>query len=173
MTEKAFEASASCVRDAAGEDFDILARPVLAAARVHEMDAFIQHGDTTTLAHCVAVAYYSLRLVDRLRLRVDRVSLVRGALLHDYFLYDWHDPDPVHRLHGFRHPGFALRNAERDFDLNATERDLIAHHMFPLTPVPPHHLEALIVCLVDKGCSTYETFGRGAYRLLMERQVSA
>lgn len=37
-------------------------------------------------------------------------------------------------------------------------------HMFPLTLQPPRYLESLLVCLVDKGCSLYETaVRRNAY----------
>ena len=54
-------------------------------------------------------------MAQRLRLRVDMESLIRGALLHDYFLYDWHDGEKEHNLHGFRHAERALRNAERIF----------------------------------------------------------
>lgn len=86
-----------------------------------------------------------------------RASLLRGALLHDYFLYDWHDPDPSHRLHGFRHPFFALARAEEDFELTPRERNIIVRHMFPLVPVPPTCREAWIVCLADKWCALCET----------------
>jgi len=78
-------------------------------------------------------------------------------LLHDYFLYDWHDPDPSHRLHGFRHPFFALARAEEDFELTPRERNIIVRHMFPLVPVPPTCREAWIVCLADKWCALRET----------------
>ena len=88
---------------------------------------------------------------------VDRASLLRGALLHDYFLYDWHDPNPSHRLHGFRHPFFALARAEEDFELTPRERNIIVRHMFPLVPVPPTCREAWIVCLADKWCALRET----------------
>lgn len=93
----------------------------------------------------------------RVGVSVDRASLLRGALLHDYFLYDWHDPDPSHRLHGFRHPFFALARAEEDFELTPRERNIIVRHMFPLVPVPPTCREAWIVCLADKWCALRET----------------
>jgi hypothetical protein len=92
---------------------------------------------------------------------------VRGALLHDYFLYDWHEKDGGHRLHGFRHPAFALYNASKDFSLNRKERNIIARHMFPLTVLPPRCLEAWIVCFVDKYCAFSETMGDG--RIQWER----
>ena len=93
----------------------------------------------------------------RLHLKVNQRALVRGALLHDYFLYDWHTPDPAHRLHGFRHAGTALRNADRDFELNDTERDMIKKHMFPLNPAPPRFKETAVLCLADKYCALRET----------------
>lgn len=137
-------------------DFRALAAPVIAAGRVRLMDGFVQHGDTSTLDHVEAVAWEAFLLSRRWHARVDERALVRGALLHDYYLYDWHDPSHP-RLHGFRHPGFALANAEKDFDLADVERDLIAHHMWPLTPAPPRHTEAWLVCLADKIVSTRET----------------
>ena len=91
-------------------------------------------------------------------IRYKKRELIRGALLHDYFLYDWHRAQK--RLHGFTHPSAALTNAERDFKLSDTERDIIKKHMFPLTVVPPLCREGWIVCLVDKACSIYETVKR-------------
>lgn len=84
----------------------------------------------------------------------------RGALLHDYFLYDWHNQLTPHHLHGFFHPGVALRNASMDVELTPIEHDIIKKHMFPLTLVPPKYLESWIVCWIDKKCSTRETLQR-------------
>jgi uncharacterized protein len=128
------------------------------------MDSYIQHGDTSCLMHTIAVAYYSMRLAEKLHIKVHEKELLRGALLHDYFLYDWHDGKKERRVHGFTHPGTAMKNAARDFDINAVERDIIRKHMFPLTPKPPTTRESWIVCMVDKGCSLYETFKRDNYR---------
>ena len=79
--------------------------PLMELSRLPECREFVQHGDTTVLLHCVAVAYFSLWLVKFLHIRCNEKSLVRGALLHDYFLYDWHDPSRKREgLHGFVHP---------------------------------------------------------------------
>ena len=52
---------------------------------------YIQHGTTSTYAHSLCVAYMSVWLAVRKRHKrnkVDMKSVVRGALLHDYFLYN-------------------------------------------------------------------------------------
>ena len=119
-----------------------------------------QHGVVTTFAHSIRVACLSVWLADRLHLwnRVDLRSLIRAALLHDYFLYDWHDWDNgTHRLHGFTHGETAMCNAIRDFKLNQIERDSIEHHMFPLTPYPPKYIEGYLVTAADKISATKET----------------
>ncbi|MBQ7168002.1 MAG: HDIG domain-containing protein [Treponema sp.] len=124
---------------------------------------FMQHGRCSVYRHSVAVARTSLAMAERLGIRVDAESLVRGALLHDYFLYDWHTgyPGPP-CTHGFTHPFIALRKACEDFALTRRERDIIARHMFPLVPIPPATREGWLVCLADKLCALRETFsGRG------------
>lgn len=128
-------------------------------SRLAMLDQYIQHGNTSLLEHCIYVAQLSYRLALFLRLPVNHRKLIRGALLHDYFLYDWHIKDSSHALHGFRHPKTAYKNARRDIgQLSAVEKDIILKHMFPLTLVPPKYIESLIVCLADKLCSLYEIF---------------
>ena len=136
-----------------------LGADVLASPKMQGLRGFIQHGRVTRYDHCLAVCYIALRMAQRLNIAVDERSMVRGALLHDYFLYDWHDPDNLRPLHGFTHPGEALRSALEEFELNAVERNVIHRHMFPLTPVPPRYREALLVSLADKISAVLETFG--------------
>ncbi|MBR0382709.1 MAG: HD domain-containing protein [Eubacterium sp.] len=121
-----------------------------------------QHRNVSVHTHSVHVALTSCRIADRLHLDVDRDSLIRGALLHDYFLYNWREYDRSHRLHGFRHPGIALRNAKNDYSINEVEEDIIKKHMFPLTPLPPATREAWIVTLADKICAVKELVGRSS-----------
>lgn len=132
---------------------------VLSSAGMRLEKQFFQHGNVTVYAHSFAVACLALYLARRLHLRVDQRALVRGALLHDYFLYDWHIKDPSHRLHGFSHAQRALENAVRDFPgLSAVERDVIQRHMFPLNLTPPKYRESALVCAADKLCALCETF---------------
>jgi len=137
--------------------FEEYAAPILHAERLRQTNCYLQHGTTSCYCHSISVAYYSLLFAGKLGITCDIESLVTGALLHDYYLYDWHCKDSSHRLHGFRHPKTALNNAMQDFDLNAVEQNIILRHMFPLTPIPPRYKESLIVCLADKFCSLAET----------------
>ncbi len=142
-------------------------------SRIERNHDFIQHGSTSLYQHCRNVAMVSLKIASFFNARIDESSLVRGALLHDYYLYDWHDKSARPHLHGYVHPGIALRNAMQDFELNETEQDIIKHHMFPLTPVPPRTKEGWIVTLADKFCSLYETFKRNEVHLEKRRLLLA
>jgi uncharacterized protein len=131
----------------------------LASEYVQSMKQYIQHGNTTTYRHCIMVSYYSYWICLRLHLKCDMKSVAKGALLHDFYLYDWHEPDSSHRLHGFYHSGVALVNARKHFVLNPIEEDIIAKHMWPLTITKlPKYKESLVVCFVDKLCSVAEIF---------------
>lgn len=133
---------------------------LLAGKDVRSMGAFIQHAGVSTLEHCISVAYVSLWFSEKLHWRVDRVDLIRGAMLHDFFLYDWHEKSDRKGLHGFTHPRAALENAEARFQLTDRERDIIVKHMWPLTPTPPRCREAFLVGAADKYCSLVETLGK-------------
>jgi len=123
-----------------------------------EMKGFVQHGAVSTYDHCLRVAMTSFWLARRFDLRVDPVSLVRGAFLHDFYLYDWHHSKNITHWHGFKHPLIARLNADVVFRLNEKERNIIESHMWPLTVTRlPHCREAAVVCLSDKLCSTQET----------------
>lgn len=122
----------------------------------------IQHGTMTVHNHCMDVARYSLLINKKLGLHCNKHDLVRGALLHDYFLYDWHDKEYLSqrkRLHGFHHPMTALENAEKEYRLSDRQREIIRKHMWPLTIVPPTCEEAWVVTAADKYCSFRETVG--------------
>ena len=149
------------------KQFEILCSTTLLPTS-HE---FIQHGNTSCLLHSIAVSYYSLAFITFLNMKCDKESLVVGSLLHDYFLYDWHEKDSSHRLHGFFHPKKAYMNASRDYNINYIEKDIIIKHMFPLTIVPPRYKESIVVCIVDKICSLYEIFKRNPYRDLYYKWI--
>jgi uncharacterized protein len=133
-------------------------KDILKSKKVKSQKQFIQHGNVSVYDHTYSVAVLSLYLADKLNINVDEKSLVRGALLHDYFLYDWHVSDKSHRLHGYTHANTALKNAKRDFKINKIEENMIKCHMFPLNLFSiPKYKEAKILCICDKLCAISET----------------
>ena len=122
-------------------------------------ERYIQHGNVSVMRHSISVAKHSLLLAKHLGIQCNKRDLIRGALLHDYFLYDWHSKEHggLHNLHGFYHPGIALKNAKKEYRLNRRQSDIIKKHMWPLTVVPPRCREAWIVTMADKYCSLMET----------------
>ena len=127
---------------------------------------FMQHGTTSVYEHSIYVATTCVKIVKRVNMKVDEQALVKGALLHDYFLYDWHISDKSHRLHGFTHPRTSWRNAKRDFGLNKVEENMILSHMFPMSPRIPMHKESWILTIADKYCATRETIDGIIYKIL-------
>ena len=125
-----------------------------------EMNNYIQHGTTTTLEHCISVSYISYKICKYYNF--DYISAARGGLLHDLFLYDWHThcKETGNHFHGLTHPRTALNNAKKYFDLNDVERDIILKHMWPLTVIPPKHMEGYVVMYADKYCGFIETIER-------------
>ena len=134
---------------------DILKSDGMCAAKNH-----MQHGHVSVYKHSLAVAHSCLWIADRFNLKVNKEALVRGALLHDYFLYDWHDRESAGKWHGLKHAKKALRNAERDFELGRIERNMIRRHMFPLNITPPKYRETYILCVADKICAVKEYWHR-------------
>jgi uncharacterized protein len=139
---------------------DIFKNPVF-----QSMEKFTQHGSTSCRSHCIQVSYFSYNLAKMLGL--DYVACARAGLLHDLFLYDWHQHRALtgDRFHGLTHPKTALLNARDHFELNPKEADIILRHMWPLTVIPPKSVEGFIVSYADKYCSVAEVFLRLRQRI--------
>lgn len=99
---------------------DILAHP-----RFQQLRTFCHHGlDNSVYDHSVAVAEAACQIARLMRLsESETTSVVRAALLHDFFGYDWHGErfrrylshfSGVHRIahmHGFIHGHIAADRA--------------------------------------------------------------
>src|SRR5574344_2205733 len=102
------------------------------------MKNYIHHGNTSCYEHCISVAFLAFKMAKKFK-SVDCKAVARGGLLHDLFLYDWktHGKETGDKFHGFTHPRAALNNAEKITELADKERDIILHHMWPLTITLP------------------------------------
>ena len=141
-------------------EFNEILSDILSNETVKQMHNYIQHGEISCYTHCYYVAYYTYLICKKLKL--DYKSAVRGAMLHDLFLYDWHTTSTADNkkkgVHAWAHPRIALKNASKIFNLNDTEKDIIRNHMWPVTLKFPKTKEAFIVSCMDKYSATAETF---------------
>lgn len=141
------------------QKMDKILKDLQSDKRVQQMKNFTQHGRINTFDHCDSVARLSCSLNRKFHLKADVTTLVKGAMLHDFYLYDWHNQDNgEHRLHGYHHAEKARENAEKYFDVDEDVQHIIYCHMWPLnlTHIPMSR-EAWIVCLADKYVSLRET----------------
>ena len=137
------------------KEFLEYARPIIQTEKFKELKKYIHHAKHTVYRHALSVAYISYKMGINKK-NIDIKSLIKVALLHDYYLYDWHDKDHE-RPHGYTHPRTAALNAIRDFGLTEIERKAIESHMWPLTlfHMPTSRI-AWIVCIADKRSANYE-----------------
>ncbi|MGN0974563.1 MAG: HD domain-containing protein [Gemmiger sp.] len=138
-------------------NFETTLQDLESDARIQPLKTFRQHRTTTTYDHCVHVAKSSYRLARFLGIRIDGAALARGAMLHDYYLYDTRCKNCSAYSHGIHHAARALRNAGEQYELSPIEQNIIYSHMWPLNLTHlPRCREAVLVCMADKYCALLE-----------------
>lgn len=136
------------------EKFLEIINDILTNKSIQNLKLYKHHYAYTRLEHCLSVSYYTYVICKFLHL--DYKSAARAALLHDLFFYDCEDKISRPKNHIKNHPKIALENANKLFNLNKKEQDIILKHMWPLTFSPPKYLESFIVTIVDKYCAFKE-----------------
>ena len=144
------------------EEFKEVVKSIINNEKFIKMKEIKQHRFSNCYEHSVNVATRCFLYAKKINIKVDMVSLVRGALLHDFYLYDWRENKRKNLKHGFVHPSIALDNAIKEFGpLNEIEKDIILSHMWPLTFFKfPKYKESFLVCFSDKMCAIKEMFNR-------------
>ena len=137
------------------KEFMQYAKPIIVTKEFKQLKKYIHHAKHTCYRHVISVAYIAYKMAYNKK-NINLESLIKVALLHDYYLYDWHDKNHK-RPHGFTHPFTAAKNASRDFKLNQVEIKAIQTHMWPLTlfHIPTSRI-GWIVCIADKRSANYE-----------------
>lgn len=154
-------------------EYTLIVDDILRHREFVKLDSFFHH-TASILEHVKEVSWVTFRVCRALRL--DYVSATRGALLHDFFLYDWRNYKRRGNRpnHGLNHPKVALTNSLKYFVLNDVEKDIILTHMWPKLFGFPRHWESWIVSFVDKYVTLAE-FIRHAWcallRFLTQRQT--
>ena len=150
--------------------FTKVAGPIIESHQ-YEQTKYIKHHDESVFEHSLKVAYYSYRIAYKSSL--DWESCIRGALLHDFYLYKFKKRKHIGIIsdsvkHAINHPKIALNNASKYFDLNEKEQNIIKGHMFPFGL--PKSREAWIVSFVDKYIAVFEYCSNAKKLMLKSRK---
>jgi len=146
-------------------DFDEKLHQMEELPEIQKLKQYPQHGGSNTFEHSRAVAFASHHLADKLGWKVDGKALARGAMLHDYYLYNIKQRGIGSYHHGVSHPQIALDNAQ-GFGLTQKESNIIRSHMWPLTFFHvPRSREAVLVCVADKYVALREFLHYGSEKV--------
>jgi uncharacterized protein len=149
--------------------FDAYAGDILGHELFLRGKQVFSHGATSIYTHSVEVAELAFSLIED-NDSFDKRCVVRSALLHDFFLYEWHIPGLRYVLHGWAHPAIAAKKAREVFGISDREYSCIRTHMWPWTLFhPPLCREGWVVTLADKIVALRETvLQRGKRRPLQD-----
>ena len=142
------------------KDVNRIGKKILGTESFEQAFTQTHHDKTTVGAHSLEVACTALaisRKLEGLKISINEEQMIRGALCHDLGILGRYDKFANNFVCCYRHPKDSVDAAKELLGgLTDIEKDVIAHHMWPVTPVPPHHREAYIVTLADKICAVRE-----------------
>jgi uncharacterized protein len=133
-------------------EFNEIANEIINNKKYIELKNESHHG-INRYEHSIRVAKKTFHTCKKLKL--DYVSATRAALLHDFFSNDaFYNETEMDKYK--IHPIMAVNNANKYFNINSIEEEIIRTHMYPITKEKPSSKEGLIVSLADKEVSLYE-----------------
>ena len=118
--------------------------------RILKMKEITMHRGSNCYFHSFKVAKLAVKRALRHK-KGDLEVILIGAILHDYYLYDWRVDRSKMRHHMSSHPYTAAENAERDFGIHEPIKKVIQSHMWPVNFKDfPKTKEARIISNADK-----------------------
>ena len=136
--------------------FDEYATDILNHELFLQTKRIFSHGAISIYEHSVAVAERAYAMAED-DPRIDKRTVVRAGLLHDFFLYEWHIPGLRYLKHGWCHADIAAKKAREVFAITDHEASCIKTHMWPWTLFRlPKSREAWAISLADKIVSIKE-----------------
>ncbi len=118
--------------------------------KIMRMKDVPMHRGSNCYVHSFRVAKLSIKRAIR-HFKGNLKHILIGAILHDYYLYDWRVEKDKKSKHLKSHPRTAIKNAENDFEIDEDIKNIIKTHMWPINFKDfPSSKEARIVTLADK-----------------------
>ena len=132
--------------------------------KILRMKDISMHRGSNCYEHSFKVAKKAIKKsLNRKNINLEVVLL--GAILHDYYLYDWRNDRSKLKRHGKNHPGIAIENAVNDFNISEEVKKVIKTHMWPINIKDyPNTKEAKIVSISDKAVTIGESFTSKKYK---------
>lgn len=153
------------------EEYYNIVKDILENSNFNKIRECKHHGGTR-LDHSIKVSYRSYLKAKKYKL--DYVSVARAGLLHDFFITD-ELTKKERRKRLIIHPYIALENANKYFNLNKVEENIIVSHMFPSLPQKlPKYKESLLVSITDKIVATkdfYQSYGKTTFNKLAQLYI--
>lgn len=135
--------------------------------RILRMKAVPMHRGSNCYEHSFKVAKKAIKhaLRRKNKDKIDLEVILVGAILHDYYLYDWRSDRSKRKRHCHNHPSIAVENAIKDFAISKKVQRVIETHMWPIKFKDyPNSKEARIVSMSDKMVTTGEAFTSIKYK---------
>ncbi len=132
--------------------------------KILRMKDISMHRGSNCYLHSFKVAKKAIKKsLNRKDVNLEVVLL--GAILHDYYLYDWRKDRSKLKKHGKNHPKIAIENAVKDFNISEDVKKVIKSHMWPLNIKDyPNSKEARIVSISDKAVTIGESLTSKKYK---------
>ena len=132
--------------------------------KILRMKDISMHRGSNCYLHSFKVAKKAIKKsLNRKDVNLEVVLL--GAILHDYYLYDWRKDRSKLKKHGKNHPSVAINNAVKDFDISEDVKKVIKSHMWPINIKDyPKSKEAKIVSISDKAVTIGESLTSKNYK---------
>jgi len=148
------------VEDAVLRRVEELGGDIISSGRFAKARLVPHHSKSGNIAlHSLETAGYALLLVRWLGqhgVDVSEEDAVRASLLHDIGMTE----DDVFESPSYKkassHPREGARIARGEYGASEVQVEAVAHHMFPVTPMPPRSKVGWVVTAADKCCSIHE-----------------
>ena len=139
--------------------------------KVQNMKNIPMHRGSNCYYHSFKVAKRARKRALKHRQNLDLNVVLFGAILHDYYLYDWRTDKTKKKHHGSQHPYIAASQAKRDFNISPEVEKIIKSHMWPLNIKEyPNSREAKVLSYADKTVAIEEAITSKRYKKKREQK---
>ena len=138
------------ISDEQRKELEAIYQSFLKDERILKMKDIQMHRGSNCYIHSFKVAKLAIKRALHHN-KGDLNTILLGAILHDYYLYDWRVDRSKMKKHLSTHPYVASVNAERDFGIHEPIKKVIQTHMWPVNIKDfPNSKEARIISNADK-----------------------